>query len=551
MRKIVTLLLLPLSFFSGSPSPGLALTAPPTAARLTCLAVSPVTPNELWAASEHEFFRREPDASWKSLGQVQTGGDPIRQFVPQTPQEFFILTGRAIFRFDLRQNHLEKIFDRNAEAGTSVFSFAVWNQPQPVWAAGTDAGLFISSDTGKTWAHYSLLPGSDPVTLAASAEKNLFVVSNHTLYRAESMNRVNPVFILPVRSSGTDENDEALSSAPGDAESFELFRPHLVYSAKDPGRLWLSTEDGVAESRDGGRRWKMLPLSGLENSTVQSLAYAEKTGILFAGTASGVYAYLPRARRWRAFSAGGSPAAAEGLAVTQEKEEKLMAVAEGRIFEQSIPPEILSAHLWIASPEKEKRLEMLARIEPTMREVHRAVMRFGNLSNDKIRRWHRESRLRAFFPSVSVSPYVSKHNTIDLDRGGTADPDRYILGPQSVATSWDVNVGWSLSDMIWDTAQTSIDTREKLMVDQRRDFLAEATRIYYERRRLQAEILFSDPESKEVPVSYERQIRLEELTAQIDALTGGWFSTELEKAEEEHPELRELWRRSSLVASRP
>ena len=54
----------------------------------------------------------------------------------------------------------------------------------------------------------------------------------------------------------------------------------------------------------------------------------------------------------------------------------------------------------------------------------------------------------------------------------------------------------------------------------------EVTRTYFERRRLQIEIMASPP--NDLKVSLEKELRLQELTADIDALTGGYFSKQLE-----------------------
>ena len=80
--------------------------------------------------------------------------------------------------------------------------------------------------------------------------------------------------------------------------------------------------------------------------------------------------------------------------------------------------------------------------------------------------------------------------------------------------------------LIWNSDQTSIDTRSKLMVELRDDIMNEITRTYFERRRLQIEMVTSSP--NDLKVSLEKELRLQELTADIDALTGGYFSNQLE-----------------------
>ena len=93
-------------------------------------------------------------------------------------------------------------------------------------------------------------------------------------------------------------------------------------------------------------------------------------------------------------------------------------------------------------------------------------------------------------------------------------------------------MSWDLGDLIWNPDQTSIDSRSKLMVELRDDILDQITRLYFERRRLQMELMTppAEPQSK-----LDKEMRVEELTALIDALTGGEFSGLLQQAQGRKP----------------
>jgi hypothetical protein len=70
------------------------------------------------------------------------------------------------------------------------------------------------------------------------------------------------------------------------------------------------------------------------------------------------------------------------------------------------------------------------------------------------------------------------------------------------------------------------------MVQLRDDVLNEVTRLYFERKRLQAELLHSPPQG--VMEKVEKELRLQELTADIDAITGFYLSMRLERAKASH-----------------
>ena len=169
---------------------------------------------------------------------------------------------------------------------------------------------------------------------------------------------------------------------------------------------------------------------------------------------------------------------------------------------------------------------MLAR-EPSALEVQRAAIRYADVGNGKIKRWHFGSRLRALVPGLSLGKDFSVRNNIDIDRAGTNQPDEFIAGPDNTTKGRDISLDWDLGDLIWGSSQTSIDSREKLMVELRNDVVNEVTRLYYERRRLVMSLYLSRPAAEQE--FFDLLLRIDELTSYIDGLTGGYFSKELLK----------------------
>jgi len=87
---------------------------------------------------------------------------------------------------------------------------------------------------------------------------------------------------------------------------------------------------------------------------------------------------------------------------------------------------------------------------------------------------------------------------------------------------WDVNMRWDLGDLIWNDAQASIDTRSRLLVQLRSDILDEVTKLYFEyvRVRLEMDSLTLMDKKKLA----QKEVRLQEIAAQLDGLTDGFFS---------------------------
>ena len=134
-------------------------------------------------------------------------------------------------------------------------------------------------------------------------------------------------------------------------------------------------------------------------------------------------------------------------------------------------------------------------------------------------------REKALLPNVSVGldRYITDYWHWD---SGTS-PDTLQKGKDAIA--WDITMTWDMSELIWTNDQTAIDSRSKLMVELRDDILNEVTRIYFERRRLQIELFTLPPQ--DLKLGLEKELRLQELTADLDAMTGGYFSSELRECQ--------------------
>lgn len=158
--------------------------------------------------------------------------------------------------------------------------------------------------------------------------------------------------------------------------------------------------------------------------------------------------------------------------------------------------------------------------EPTIREVHLAAIRYAEVMPEKIRNWRILSQLRNFIPRFTLG--LDRDSDTTIASSTSAGKTTFAVGPQDETLSVDFGFTWDLGNLVWDSAQTSIDSRSRLMVQLRQEILKETTQLYFERRRLQAE--FDALPTDDPLLRRERALRLEELAAQLDALTGGLYS---------------------------
>ncbi len=166
--------------------------------------------------------------------------------------------------------------------------------------------------------------------------------------------------------------------------------------------------------------------------------------------------------------------------------------------------------------------------EPSIEEIREAAIIYAEVNPEKINKWRKAAAYKAWLPDVKFeyeknggwqsSDYFYKDPILDKyvkDDDITRDRDK----------EWSISLTWELGDIIWNNDQTSIDTRSRLMVQLRDDVLNEVTRLYFERRRLQIEMLISPP--MEIKERIDKKLRLQELTSNIDALTGSYLSKRL------------------------
>jgi hypothetical protein len=161
----------------------------------------------------------------------------------------------------------------------------------------------------------------------------------------------------------------------------------------------------------------------------------------------------------------------------------------------------------------------------SVKEVQRMAIAYAEVDPEKIDNWRKAAKIKAILPKVSFDISESDDGNVEIYKSATK---YYIVnGPREIDRDWSVGLSWDLSDLIWNDAQTSIDVRSKLMVQMRNDILEEVTRLYFERIRLESELLDLAESSDKDRDIRRKKIRIEEITAYIDAYTGGGFSSKI------------------------
>lgn len=529
-HKITPIILLGILAFGFAKGGWLTPDRPGFSEDLRFLTLPRTDPDNLFAASSREvFFRRPESGLWSVLWRLPADSTPLRELrtFEHLPDMLFAAGGRSIVRGSRKSAAPEAVFV--CPSRQTALSFAA-RPSSTVWLAACSESLFRSENSGVSWER--ILSFHDPADYSRLllTPSGSFLIRPFSLLRSEKGLLFSEIFSLP----SPDQTDEEDPSPPARIRD-------LV--AEEDGALFLATDHGILFSSDTGLSWRPVSTAGLPSGGIRRLAVSHPNS-LFALTTSGVFFYSASSSRWESLYTGLAGSRLYDIAVSPFSPLQLWVLSSDGI-QQWLDPQEPSEKT--PPPAKLALLYRLFSLEPSMRSVHLAVIRAANLDSQKISRWHAASRAAALLPDINLGGDLSQSPNIDLDRGSTSDPDRYIFGPEETSRQASLDISWDLGDMLFSTAQTSIDGREKLMVELRHELLSEATRLYHERRRLQIETVFeSAPDTK---THLESLLRMDELTALLDAMTGGYFLEHIKEIYREVPGLETLWEPGGPVRS--
>ncbi len=494
---------------------------------------SSVTPQIIFLDSRHCLWRSLDEGSgWTRVFDLPGGTDAAihRIYIsPHKSSSIYAATTEGLFASDDFGNHFDLLFSSAGKKERNCVSLAFHPMDPDILFLGTGNGLFWSLDGGEKWTREILSFDNEEILKILPPEQpesHYLILTSSSLFSL-SRDGKDLTLLYKIPFSKEENNPE------------ESIRPsnRLLDVARRNQSVLLASENNLLESGDQGRSWQLFPMHGFQSGQIRKLLTAEN-GRLFAAASSGVYEFEINKKRWKAIIDGLENTDIHDINFNSSGGGKLFAVNTIGAFRLILPAgvEIEAAELSASADipaESLNELEEHLSSEPTVRDVQQAAVRYGDLNPEKIRNWHRQSRIRNFLPRLSGGLTRSHDQNIDIDRGSTNTSDVFIIGPEETSWDEDISVSWNLADLVWSTDQTSIDTRSKLMAELRNELLANVTRIYFERQRKITEFFLELPADPLLRIDLMQ--RIEELTAHLDALTGSYLTRELEYRNVEQP----------------
>ena len=179
----------------------------------------------------------------------------------------------------------------------------------------------------------------------------------------------------------------------------------------------------------------------------------------------------------------------------------------------------------VVSDDVVKKVMQRFAAEPTAREVQTQAIDYLQVHH-VVAGWRSRARLNAIAPRLQTTGYGTLNDDIrTVDQPGTPTIESLDKDRGGRLT---VGLTWEFDRLIFEPQEMAV-ARESVRTANLRDrVLDEVTRRYFERRRLQVDIELSPP--RDLADRVKKELRLQELTADIDAATGGWFSQKLSDA---------------------
>ena len=401
---------------------------------------------------------------------------------------------------------------------------------------GTQQGLLFKSHDASSWHTIAGVLKQAPIhQILEDAQSFIFVTDRHIFRSNKATRKLEQIF-----NAGVFSEDEGIVHEGG-LSPLRAIRSAVLHEGVI-SRLVVVTNRGIFQSRLDQVEWSSIPSGSLPLDNVTSVFLLSNfptshgSSTIFIGSTRGVF-YL-KGETWQSLYKGLETNHVNWLVKGAEKS-LYVATDKGLSylsFEEIIPAVgvnemVASQHSQEYLDEMIDKISMQAESEPSIQDVHDWAIRYAEVHPEKIQQWRGQARKKAWLPTLSVGmDYDQDWGTSDSIWGSSSSGGTHYIGPDDKTwgkdVGWDVSLSWDFSELIWNNDQTSIDSRSKLMVDLREEILDQVTRLYFERRRVQVQTVTEDLNTLQ---AYEKQLRIDELTALIDVFTGGQFSKEIEK----------------------
>jgi hypothetical protein len=302
--------------------------------------------------------------------------------------------------------------------------------------------------------------------------------------------------------------------------------PQLIAFAREYPAAARSAED--APLAPSSLRWQIVrPVLPPGAQTRRLVAAA---GAAWLATDLGLLSARDIAGPWRRAGRPAGSASVWSLAASGDGQ-SLLAVGEQGLF---LGTPSFWAGLDASDPESEVRVPtafgagaLAAIADPDIRSVQRAGLRYLGLEPQRFDDLRKGLARRGWLPTFSLrlAGGEDRQRQRDYDEAFLSGETRYLRDHEkerSLEFDASVLLTWDFGDVAYNPESIDLSRESRLVISLRDGVLDEINQLYYERRGLLQQLAASP--GADGPDPRQLELRAAELTAGLDAWTGGWFS---------------------------
>lgn len=480
------------------------------------VAVNPKNNSVIYAALDNAIYKTTNSGKlWKWLFSVSGTNNKINYILipPDKENEVYIVSENGLYRSTNQGKNWQLLYQGKSQESQNCLCVVSFDKTILI---GTEKGIFKSFDSGRTWNKENGALGNLKITAISLNPINnniIFAAAQDGLYQSQDQSK-NWKKVYSISNSGTSDEEDDDNNESEDSEAEESNNDqinHIVIDPKNTNNIYIAMDFGILHSKDNAKSWVKFINHGLLTEVIRFLAIEPQTSLIYAATDSGVFIY--QEKKWEQIHNGIYTNNIQNISL--DAKGNLWAATDQGVF-------CSKADELTTEKQTAKSAVIKNDSEPTIAEIQKAVINYADIIRPERLEAHRKGiTMSALMPSVDFDLDVEEDHWETGSTSAGAKGDDY-LWPDVDAKDWSFGLSWNFADLIWNDQQRLLDSQQKSMIELRDDLLDKVTRYYFERKRLQEELAMSI--SEEDISLREKQLRIEELAAYIDALTGGYLS---------------------------
>ena len=470
----------------------------------------------LYLATRSEVYRAVGEGEkWESVFSLASSDNEVTCLAGRG-KNILVGTRRGIFRSEDGGRSWQNVFRTLFADKSNIIDLDVSKYDQKKVAAVTAKGVFISYDFGSSWKDISGNLKNKSLNCVALNRELIYAGGEDGLYVKKGDTDVWER--IYARSAQEETIQEGSEEPPEEPE----YRGSVNCVAIKGASLYVGVDGKILYSENNGKDWRDFEPRGL-GGIVNDILISKKDDKLYCATSKGVFEFNKERSLWcQLYKGMDKIQAVNDIELSGDDVKFLWALTEKGVYK--FEPGRYMENQYVDIEKGLRTFKIIFEGEPTYSQLQKAALKFNEVSPDKIKKWRQEARVRAMLPKVSCG--MDKHQSTNYEIYTSATKDYVTSGPDDIYNALNFSVSWDLANLIWSDDQTNIDVRSRLTTQLRNDILDDLRRIYYERKRLQFELVQLPP--RDDTLRFEKEMRIQELTQAIDDLTGNYLSENME-----------------------